>query len=159
MIAARQRGPRSLPLSVLHSTLSPMTIFEIHDMRADRYVLAVDLRHVLAALNERAASSEWEAGAVTADDENLWAVGDDGAVRELEALAASGERLSGATLTALANRIDQVIWGEFRAFDRAASSPWVVVRAIDSTFYEIESDDPFVAEAIRSAFNDVRVRD
>ncbi|AMA58626.1 hypothetical protein BCCGELA001_21715 [Bradyrhizobium sp. CCGE-LA001] len=34
---------------------------------------------------------------------------------------------------------------------------WVVVRAIDSTFYEVTSSDEAVLNAIRSTYKDVRV--
>jgi hypothetical protein len=137
-----------------------MPTLEIHDMHPDRYFLAVDLRHVLAALKVRAANADWEVGAVTTYDEALfWAVGDENAVQKLEALAASGERISGRTLEVLANKVHQVIWGEFRAFDHAGRSPWVIVRAVDSTLYEVDSKDPTVAEDIQSAFTEVRIRE
>jgi hypothetical protein len=57
----------------------------------------------------------------------------------------------------LSRSIMQVIWGEFRAYeDVHVSKAWVVIRAIDSSFYEVASNDPAVHDAIRGAFRDVR---
>jgi hypothetical protein len=135
-----------------------MPTLQIHDMLTDHGVLAVDLRHVLAALKQRAANAGWEIGAVTAFEEDLWAIGDEDAVLKLGAMATSGERVPGQILKALANKISQVIWGEFRAFDHAKLTPWVIIRAIDSSFYEVQSEDLDVIKSIWSAFTDVRIQ-
>jgi hypothetical protein len=135
-----------------------MPTLEIHDTLEDRSFLAVDLRHIITALKHRAAEADWEIGAVTSHAEGLWAVGDEDAVQKLETMAALGGRVPGQTFAAVANNIHQVVWGEFRAFDHAALSPWVVIRAIDSTFYEVYSEDLGVIESIRSTFTDVRIQ-
>ncbi len=81
------------------------------------------------------------------------------AADRLEALAQSKERISGKLLAKLANSVHQVIWGEFRAYEAQTISPWVIVRAIDSSWYEVETDDEQVLARMRSAFKDVRQSD
>ena len=132
-----------------------MPIIQIHDLEKQRTLLAVDLRHVLDLLGTRAARSLWEVGGVAREDEALVVAGEEAADR-LEALAQSSGRISGKLLARLAHSVYQVIWGEFRAYDAQAESPWVIVRAIDSTWYEVETDDEQVLARIRSAFKDVR---
>lgn len=55
----------------------------------------------------------------------------------------------------LAGKTRQVIWGEFVASFPAAW--WMTIRAIDSTFYEVETDDEAALAKIRSTNRDIRV--
>ena len=75
----------------------------------------------------------------------------------LEQLAASGSPVSGTALSEAAHAAWQVIWGQFVATLPEQSDAWVVIRAIDSTFYEVTSSDEAVLFAIRSTYKDVRV--
>jgi hypothetical protein len=111
--------------------------------------LSFDLAQVLAILGPRTARSSWsyrDLWFVTHDEQDL---------PELEQESDATQRLSGQELLAAADRILQVIDGEFAAFDRDESTPWVVVRAVDSSFWEVESADPHVLEAVRAGFKDV----
>ena len=75
----------------------------------------------------------------------------------LEGLAQDDGRLSGSDLAAIAENTQQVIWGEFVGSEPTQSErPWVIIRAIDSTFYEIDSDDEAVLSKISSTYKDVR---
>lgn len=76
---------------------------------------------------------------------------------QLEQFAASGSSVSGALLSKAAHEAHQVIWGEFTGTLPERTDAWVVIRAIDSTFYEVTSSDDAVLSAVRTAFNDVRV--
>lgn len=76
---------------------------------------------------------------------------------KLEMLAASGSSVSGAALSEAAHEAWQVIWGQFAATLPEQSDAWVVIRAIDSTFYEVTSSDEAVLNAVRSTYEDVRV--
>lgn len=127
-----------------------MPILRIHDAQPGGG-LAFDLRDILAVLQPRAGNAEWE---VYHADEEFWVTGED--TRAIEALVGSGERVPGKTLSSLANEIHQVIWGEFRAFDGAAAKPWVIVRAIDSSYFEIETDDDALAALVQQHFNVVQ---
>jgi len=117
----------------------------IRDLEADRRVLAVDLRHVLSALGPRVLASEWRV-------REVWAEGD--AKPHLEAFDGS-ELIAGQRLAALAQDASQIIDGEFSAFEPGKSTPWVVVEAVDSTYYAVRSDDSSVLAQVRSAFHDV----
>jgi len=117
----------------------------IKDLEAGRNVLAVDLRHVLSALGPRALTSEWRV-------REVWAEGD--ANLRLEAFDKS-ELIAGQQLVALAQDASQIIDGEFGAFESGQSVPWVVVEAVDSTYYAVRSDDSSVLAQVRSAFHDV----
>ena len=108
-------------------------------------VLAVDLRHVLSALGPRALSSGWRV-------REVWAEGD--AKPEFRAFDGS-ELISGQRLMTLAQNVIQIIDGEFEGFDPAQEIPWVVVEAIDSTYYTVRSHEASVLKQVRSAFNDV----
>jgi len=117
----------------------------IKDLETGRNVLAVDLRHVLSALGPRALASEWRV-------REVWAEGD--AKPQLEAFDES-ELIAGQRLAALAQDVSQIIDGEFIAFESGHSEPWVVLEAVDSSYYAVRSDDSSVLERVRSAFHDV----
>ena len=131
-----------------------MRISRIYD-RQKNHALAIDLRHVLRALGHRARTSVWEVSEEASFNEPVAVTGD--AADDLERLSMQGVRVDGSELMRLAEKVDQVIWGEFRAFkDPTSDKPWLIVRAIDSHFYEVESDETAVHDAIDSAFRDVR---
>ncbi|HEV7323058.1 MAG TPA: hypothetical protein VGO04_31020 [Ensifer sp.] len=75
-------------------------------------------------------------------------------------MATSGEPVSGWDLAGAAQDTLQVIWGEFAGSLAAAPERlWIRIRAIDSTFYEVATDDETVIERIEAAFDDVRRSD
>jgi hypothetical protein len=117
--------------------------------------LAVDLRHLLDALGERAIHSLWEISEVSRFGEPLMVTGE-GRANVLDELARSKKRISGTLLHELAHSVDQVIWGEFRAFEDGGSAPWVIIRAIDSTWYEVETQDDAALAQIRKAFEEAQ---
>ena len=117
----------------------------IRDMQPDGRCLAVDLRHVLDALGERVTTSTWCVIGV-------WALGS-----AAEELAAFDEHqiVAGARLLQLATEVYQIIDGIFFGTDPGASSPWIVVQAVDSSYYIVHSDDPAVLDTTRRVFHDV----
>jgi hypothetical protein len=75
----------------------------------------------------------------------------------LEELARSGARVAGTRLIEIARDVRQIIWGEFKGYaDGAVDEPWIVIVAVDSSWFEIHSDDEAVLARIRKAFKDVR---
>lgn len=118
----------------------------INDMRSDINVLAVDLRHVLAALGERATSSEWRV-------RDVWAIPDDSGA-ELARLEDSAT-VSGHRLRELAEAVTQVIDGVFSGFEPGAVEPWVIIEVVDSSHYLVRSDDPSVLDEMKSTFREV----
>jgi hypothetical protein len=140
----------------------PMTTLRIYDYR-DNGALALDLRDLIDLLAPRSLRANWTVAPVTLNDPKLGPVDEfmmtgprDPGEDQLELLAASGVSVTGAKLAEAARAAFQVIWGQFTATLPEQSDAWVVIRAIDSTFYEVTSSDQFVLSAIRSTYKDVR---
>ena len=132
-----------------------MRAIQIRDKTSDGRVLAFDLREALAALGTQALRTYWAVSGVADQGEALSATGDGGV--ELEELARSGARVSGARLLQIAQRVRQVIWGEFNSYDSSeAAEPRLVIRAIDSSCFEVRCDDETILARIPGAFADVR---
>ena len=124
-----------------------MRAVKIRDMEPGRKVLAVDLRHVLDAIGKRALESSWQI-------DGLWSTPETEA-NPLERLANQQEPVPGRTLKEAADNVDQVIDGEFMAFEAGQDDPWVVVEAVDSTYYSVRSKESDVLSSIRDRFRDV----
>jgi hypothetical protein len=140
-----------------------MTTLRIYD--SHNRVLALDLRDLIDLLAPRSLEAHWLVSPVTLVDPRLGRSFDElmtvglGELGEdaLEQLAASKSVVSGKTLSEAAHATRQVIWGQFvGTLPQQKDDPWVVIRAIDSTFYEVTSMDEAVLNAIRSACKDVR---
>jgi hypothetical protein len=133
-----------------------MATLRIHDSK--NYVLAFDLRDLVSLLAPQSLQATWVVSTVkSAQTRDEWfeATGKGG--EQLEALAENNARLSGAELSMLAEDTLQVIWGEFIALlPSNLQEPWVTIRAIDSSFYEIATLDDAVLEKIGSTFSDIR---
>lgn len=122
----------------------------IKDKAAVGY-LAFDLREVLASLGPDALAWMWTVS--DADGGTLEAVGE--GLSELGALARTEDRVSGSRLSQIAGSIEQVIWGEFRAYrDPQSAEPLVRVVAFDGSFFEVHSEDEALIERVRSSFKD-----
>lgn len=136
-----------------------MTKLRIYDL--DHQALAIDLHHLLDLLAPRCLDATWLVSTVkTSLPGPKWfeATGEGG--KQLEQLAQAHSTLSGRDLAALAKTTRQVIWGEFvGSLPEAPSHPWVTIRAVDSTFYEVTTFDDLVLHKIRSSFNDVQPAD
>ena len=112
-------------------------------------MLAVDLQHILDLFGERAILSRWHASEV-------WATGKETgeAAQELENLADGQTFISGEHLNRMSHNLVQVIDGEFPAFEND-NSPWLIIRAVDSSFYEVFSTEPAILDRIRASFRKV----
>lgn len=119
----------------------------IRDLVPGGGYLAVDLRHVLDVLGQRALESTWRI-------RGLWSLPESES-NSLERLAHQQEPVPGRALKVAADAVDQVIDGEFRAFEPGASEPWVIVEAVDSSYYTVRSADEAVLASIRDRFSDV----
>jgi hypothetical protein len=118
----------------------------IDDMRSDIRVLAVDLRHVLAA--PWAARHKFSVACSRR-------MGHGRQIRvELESFDDT-TTVSGQRLRELAEDVTQVIDGVFSGFESGSAEPWVVIDAVDSSYYLVRSDDSSVLDAIRSTFRQV----
>jgi len=111
-----------------------------------RGVLAFDLRDILKYL-PNVADSEWEVGRL----EYVAAT----PVEAFERTSDTEERIAGTDLIRLANEIDQLVEGEVRGYPRGGREPWVIVRAVDSTSFDVLATREDVLEALRRNFADV----
>ena len=122
-----------------------MKAVKIQDMQAERRVLAVDLRHVLLTLGHRALTSTWNV-------RDVWATGE--ATSAIEGIK-EDQPISGIRLLELAENVVQIIDGVFTAYEPDSPLPWVVIEAVDSSFYAVHSDDDSVLDSIRHTFHEV----
>lgn len=133
-----------------------MTALRVYDLKDQ--VLALDLGDLLQLLAPRSLESRWVVSTVKSSKpghEWFEATGEEG--ERLERLAQGDGQISGSDLAALAENIRQVIWGEFVGLaPTQPDKPWVIIRAVDSTFYEIVSEDKAVLDRISSTCKDVR---
>jgi len=109
-----------------------------------RHVLSFDLVDILAALGGAADESTWSLSHVEA-------LGGGDAER-LQQLSAERRTIDGKMLSALAGNVSQVIEGEFRAFRGTAKTPWLVIYAVDSSGFDVLSDDEDALKRIRARF-------
>jgi len=129
-----------------------MEKIRIHDL--DGNGLAFDLRHVLRALAPRSLGAKWM---ITSSIESYFEATGEGGLR-LEQLAEERVQIIGSELLSIADNTWQVIWGDFIGFlHEAPDTEWLIIRAVDSSFFEIETSDQICTAAIKSHFHDVRV--
>lgn len=131
-----------------------MQILQIHDVLPGDLAV-VDPRAVLPILGQRAIRANWQVAGVVRHGEALMVTGDEAADR-FEALSQSAVRIPGSLLVELINQTAQVIWGEFTAIEEGKEAPWVILRAIDSSWCEVETDDKAVLDHVCRTFADVR---
>lgn len=139
--------------------MATLRIYGLYDPKMRE--LVVELRHFLRVLAPRSVQATWTISAVKSSEPGRqWfdATGDGG--EELEVLARDNAKVSGPVLAALAEATDQVIWGEFTGrFPAETDRDWIVIRAVDSSFYEVTTLDDTAIGKIRAAFKDVRSAD
>lgn len=110
----------------------------------ERQVLKIDLSDILGVVGQAA-------------NESLWRLTDVEALGEAEAcelhrLSDEGRSVDGTTLARLASGVSQVIDGELRAFRRGSETPWLIVRAVDSSAYDVLTDDEALLARLREKF-------
>jgi hypothetical protein len=116
----------------------------ITESTPDGRFLAADLIDILRLLGSRGMNAEWEisgvecAGGAAAD--------------ELHRRGEARDRVPGGTLLKLAAEVTQVIDGVFAGYRSGETHPWVVIRAVDSSAYDVKSDDEAVLARIRQRF-------
>ncbi len=117
---------------------------EIKDV--DGGCLSFDLKDILPLAGGRAAASQWRCRFVECVGESA---------EELHAVSDAGRRISGDELLRIASNLLQVIDGQFEAYGNGGAEPWLVVKAIDSSSFEVWSDAPDVLATVRQAFREV----
>jgi hypothetical protein len=110
-------------------------------------VLTLDLKDILRLMGREAQAAEW----LVSDVEVL----DGEAARELEYLADRRLRIPGQVLVRLSEQIGQVINGCFQAYREHTDKPWIVIRAVDSSAFDIQTDSEVLVTQIRQQFKNV----
>jgi hypothetical protein len=108
--------------------------------------LAVDLISILNLLGPRAAASEWEIRDLECAIPEL---------PELCRLSETEEKIPGDRLLRLAREAPQIIDGSFKGYMRGQDKPWVIIRAVDSSAYDVETNDDELLSRIRQKFRQV----
>jgi hypothetical protein len=124
----------------------------------DKSGVFLNLKDILAVMPSRALKSKWTVSpCLNGDEEMIDVLTKDENV--LEEFAASGERMTFLRLQAVAESVDQVIWGVFKGFDGAGGvEPWIVITAFDSSYWRVDTQDKVVRRRIEGSFQDVRRR-
>ncbi len=119
-------------------------------------VLSVDLRKVLRALNKIVLHANWSVNRVYYQGEKFEVVGT--VAKELEQLALSKERILTSELEKISRTKHQLIWAEFRAYETPnEGTPFLLIRAVDSSWFEILSEDPAVISSINTTFSNTKI--
>jgi hypothetical protein len=106
-------------------------------------VLAFDLRDILELLGDAAISSDWQLTDVECTGN---------AAAALHQAADTGQTVSGERLLTLARDIIQVIDGEFAGRRATEHNDWIVIRAVDSSAFDVLTDEAWVFSALANRF-------
>jgi hypothetical protein len=113
----------------------------------DRNILRFDLKDILRLVGEKGLESVWTLHGIESVNGEV--------ADEMHRLSDTGIAISGARLKFLADRILQVIDGEFRGASDTASEPWVSIRAIDSSAFDVLTNDEDVLQRFEVNFEEV----
>ena len=111
--------------------------------RDQRGILSVSLSDLLMVLQPVINDSLW-----TCDD--VESTGEGSA--DLHRVCDSKSKIDSQTLSTLASGLDQVIDGTFSAFRPNQSQPWLIVRAVDSSAFDVETDELRLLQSLRTRF-------
>ncbi len=124
-----------------------MKTISISDHDAMTNVLSFDLKELLATLGEDGEQSKWTISGAEASG---------AAAEELYAAQNRSERMHGAVLRQIADKVEQVIEGEFRAYEHDDdANSWLILRAIDSSSWDVASSRDDVLDRFRARFHEV----
>jgi hypothetical protein len=108
--------------------------------------LCFDLKDIFSAIGKAVISSSWRCHDVECVGENA---------DRLYELSEKGKSVSGLELSEIVGGIFQTFDGRFEAFRDGQEEPWLVVSAVDSSWFEVCSLDASILEKIRSRFREV----
>lgn len=109
--------------------------------------LAFDLLDVLQEISSELGKTMWRMEQVECFGE---------ASGELHSLSIAREYVPGTVLLELASKIYQVIDGEFYGYKKESNNKaWIIIRAVDSSAFDVECEDREVLERYRTRFRHV----
>lgn len=110
-------------------------------------VLGFDLRDLLQLLGSKAANMQW---LVMKDVDCIGP-----RAEELRGLATRAVRVESRALAAIATGITQVVDGEFCGYEESRPAPTIILRAVDSSSWDISSDRDAILDIFRQHFRAV----
>lgn len=108
-------------------------------------LLAFDLIDILKLIGEKAFLSTWKIF-------NVECIGEE--AETLHNISDRGMHISGNILFSISSNLIQVINGEFEAYFEG-DSPWLIIKAIDSSEYDVKTDDNNIITKMKNSFSDV----
>jgi len=118
---------------------------EIHDMHPRGY-LAFDLQDILFCLRDEVIARTWKAEGVECTGQ---------ATPDFALIEENSNVLSGSRLIELSQQVKQIIWGTFTGRLPNEEAGSIVIKAIDSSFWEVFASNENIAK-LRPRFNDIR---
>lgn len=108
-------------------------------------LLTFDLGNILSIIGEKADKSIWKVSGVEC-------VGKSADI--LHKISDESVTISGDELFNISQNLSQIIEGEFEAF--LDDERWLIIRAVDSSEYDVETDDLDVLNKVRQSFLNVK---
>lgn len=118
----------------------------ISDRQANSNILAVNLTDILQLLGPQLATTEWEISDIECFGNNR---------ERLYQIANTQTRVSGEILLQIATNITQITEGTFTCYPDKGSQPSIIVRAVDSSAYDVESSDEAILTKLRQRYQNV----
>ena len=109
--------------------------------------LTVTLEDILRLLGRRAEESVW----TISDLETLENAGGD----ILQKVSDRGTPVHGTELLQLAAARPEIIDGTFKGYEDGEDKPWIVIHAVDSSAYDVETNDERLVDQLRKRFKNV----
>ncbi|NES74353.1 MULTISPECIES: hypothetical protein [Okeania] len=118
----------------------------ISDRQPNNNTLTVNLADILQLLGSKLASTEWEVLDIECLGTNK---------NPLHELADTKTRVSGDTLLQIASNVTQIIDGTFLCYPDNGQEPNIIIRAVDSSAYDVESSDETILTKLQQRFQQV----
>jgi len=109
-------------------------------------LLTFDLIDILNLVGDKAIISTWALSGVEAIGKSA---------KELHHISDIHLIISGSLLCEIASNIQQTIDGCFMGYIDRKASPWIIIRAVDSSAFDVETDDTTTLNKIRKHFREV----
>ena len=108
--------------------------------------LSFDLIDILRLTGSRGIDAQWRCRFVECTGETAG---------QLYEISERGVSISGEELMKIASGLIQTIDGDFEAREGEAENAWLVIKAIDSSLFEVWSDDLELLRRVRKTFQQV----
>jgi hypothetical protein len=118
----------------------------IGDVDPERGCLRFDLIDILNLIPDAVVKSQWRLFQLECTGESA---------QVLATISDAGDSIDGEALWNLVKKLDQVIDGVLEGYFPGENAPWIRIRAVDSTAFDVESREENVLDLIRQKFENV----